>query len=195
MLMLTLAGVNTLPTVFAWLQDNPRFRNCLIASFLVLGVSGIVLNDVEGSRARQQQKELPKEVGEYLKNHVPAFARRHRESPGPLVVYADGDIKGRASNLASDLFNFLAAQGEPPRQRPNESLFDFVVRSNAWYDSVMAEYDAQFADQVNGVVKDLVAAGLLDQRVQLFAKNPVNPLGISEVAFQLQASAQTKRKA
>ncbi len=94
-----------------------------------------------------------------------------------------------ASDYASKLVVFLDSQGDPPQPHPGENNVDFVIRSNAWYERVMKEYKAGYADQAKSLAQLLIEEKVLDSRVMPLFQDPQNPLGIRAIATQLRGAS------
>jgi len=134
-------------------------------------------------------------LSQYLKNVTPLQAITSRNTPQKewrpaaptgFVVVIDNDYTTPATDMAAKITHLLDSRGHAPVRRTDENDIDFLVRSNAWYSSIMKDYKKQFGDQVENMVKMLVKQGALDSRVEALAKNPVNVAGIRLLATQLK---------
>lgn len=128
-----------------------------------------------------------------LKNALPPPGFVPPRAPNPptgLVAAPDGDWGATARNLAREMSDFLAGEGDIPTPNPTENNVAFLVRSNAWYSNVMDQYRKQFSDHVQGIVSTLIEKGFLDKQVGDLAKNPVNVVGLKMLAMEIQGAGE-----
>jgi hypothetical protein len=176
-------------------SDRQRIRLLLgICAFVlvVLTVWTTVRSEKALSRTEEDLNTLPQRIAEYIRNTTPPveFVPTHTITrPAPptgLIVAVDGNWSAKAVSMKDEIDNFIASQGAPPSRKPGETDLDFIIRSNNWYSAFMNQYKKRFADQVITLVNLLSDKGALDKQVINLAKDPVNFLGVRELARQLE---------
>ncbi len=150
-------------------------------------------------RGEEQSSDLPKQLAEYLRNTTPPLLptespRERPAAPTGLVGAINGDFGGVAMTMGDQILNFLNHEGAAPVRRRGESDIDFVTRSNQWYSNLMAQYKLQFSAQVSTLVGILNEAGVLSGQVVPLAEDPVNPLGVRQLATELQNGGRRYRE-
>ncbi len=158
-------------------------------AFIGLTTWATIRSEQFSNRNQQELKDLPRQVGEYIRNTTPppGFVPPRPNPVTGVIAAADGDWGATAVNMARQIYQFLDSEGAIPTRKPNETEVDFIVRSNAWYSTVMNQYKKQFNDQAVTMAGLLVEKGLLDKQVNDLARNPVNITGIKMLAQQIEA--------
>ena len=176
--------------------ESAKMRRSVRLIFVVAAVLQILISWKSTARAEKQSSELPERVAEYVRNTMPPVAVPVVRRPAPptgLVGTVDGAWSSEATNMANQLLSFLYERGNAPVHKQGEADLDYIIRSNAWYSSVMDQYRRQLGEQVVTTARVLIEKGVLDAQVMNLAKDPQNPLGIRILASQLTESATKYR--
>lgn len=176
----------------------------LAAIFILLGVGEYVMidradesNKTTVTNQQKQIDELPAKVAEYIRNTSPqtpstltaTVALKRPPAATGLLAFVAGDEGTTAVNLSRQIFDLLNKQGDPPIRNSGESQIDFIVRSNAWYADLLAKYKKAPGPQVQSFIQYLVGIKVLTAQSLKLAENPVNLMGIKEIAAQLDSAA------
>jgi hypothetical protein len=170
----------------------------LIGLFSAILIGFTIWSTVRGER---QSSDLPKQLAEYLRNTTPPVfpTESPREPfalapPTGLVGAVDGDLGGVAIDMGDQILNFLKSEGPAPVRRRGESDIDFVTRSNQWYSNLMRQYKLRFSAQVITLVQNFNETGVLSGQVVPLAEDPVNALGVHQLATELQSGGKRYRE-
>lgn len=206
--ILIAVGIAVCAILQAWVgiaDTNQSAKRWVIAATALVLIALTAWGTGRSVRSAQEDKsamnDLPKRVAEYIRNTTPPpglvaknVATGVPNPPTGLVVVVDGHTGAAGVNIADEIFNFLAVQGSPPERNSGESDVAFLIRSNAWYRSVMSAYNKSLQAQAETMSRVMVEAHILPDNVLTLARDPVNIIGIRALGNELKTAGAAYEK-
>lgn len=206
--ILIAVGIALCTIVLAWVgiaEATPVAKRIIVGVSAVLLIAFTVWATARAVHAAERNEttlnDLPKRVAEYIRNTTPPPGLIAKDvavgvpnPPTGLVAVVDGHTGAAGVNIADEILNFLAAQGNPPRRNSGESDVDFLIRSNAWYRNAMDAYNKSLQAQAETMSRVMIEAHILPDNVLTLAKDPVNIIGIRALANELKTAGAAYEK-
>jgi hypothetical protein len=192
MLLLTIAGINLMPGFYRSLEEKKGLRKAMTATFIILGVAGIVLNHLSRADFKRQMEDLPGKVAEYSQHIAPPNSESSvihvRPSKHHFTVNENLEFSEKLTSLNAELLEFSKHYELMPSRRKGESIDKFLTRSNSFYEGFQKDYESTLRPRVLQATAELERRGIAIDILDEYAAHPRNPVGIGVIVEYLLAA-------